>query len=77
MSENEEISDEAFWKGKLRKHKKALLVMIIAGICAFVGALLVLIWIIEVNPFVNPRTGTFDNWTLNYIVGFTILIILC
>ncbi len=76
MSENEEISDEAFWKGKLRKHKKALLVMIIAGICVFVGALLVLIWFIETSPLGGQGKWTFNEWTLNYVVGFYILIIL-
>ena len=76
MSENEEVSDEKYWKGKLREHKNALIIMIIAGICLFIGAILVGIWVLEANPFVDPRTGTFNDWTLNYIVGFMILIIL-
>lgn len=76
MSENEEVSDKTFWKGWVRKHKNTLIAMIIGGICAFIGILLVLIWVIEANPFVDPRTGTFNSWTLNYVVGFIILIII-
>jgi MFS family permease len=76
MSEKEEVSDETFWKGSLRKHKNALIIMIIAGICLFIGAILVGIWVLEANPFVDPRIGTFNDWTLNYVVGFIILIIL-
>ena len=33
-------------------------------------------WVIEINPFVDPRTGTFNDWTLNYVVGFMILLTL-
>ncbi|MFX0028410.1 MAG: hypothetical protein ACFE8B_04330 [Candidatus Hermodarchaeota archaeon] len=76
MSENEGVSDEKFWKDTLMKHKVALIVLIIAGICALIGAILVGIWVIEANPFVNPRTGTFNDWTLNYVVGMIILFIL-
>jgi hypothetical protein len=75
MSEDE-ISAKTFWKGWVRKHKTTLLAVIIGGICAFIGLLLVLIWVIEANPFVDPRTGTFNNWTLNYVVGFIIILIL-
>lgn len=76
MSENEELSDEAFWKGKLRKYKKELLVMIVAGICLFIGALLVLIWFIDSSPLGGYGTWYFNDWTLNYVVGFIILITL-
>lgn len=76
MSENEELSDEAFWKGKLRKHWKTLVVMIVAVICVFVGALLVLIWFIETSPIGYQGAATFDQWKLDWVVGFIILIIL-
>ena len=76
MSENEEVSDETFWKGKLRKHKNALFILIIAGICVFIGFILVMLWVIEANPFVDPRTYGFNTWTLNYVVGIMILMVL-
>lgn len=73
---SEEKSDKTFWKAWALKHKGALFIMIIAGVCAFIGVILVGIWVLEANPFVDPRTGTFNDWTLNYVVGFIILIIL-
>ncbi len=76
MENTEELSEEEFWKGIIKKHTNEFIVLIIACVCLIIGALLVLFWIIEINPFVNPRTGTFNDWTLNYIVGFIILLIL-
>ncbi|MFX1575006.1 MAG: HMG-box domain-containing protein [Promethearchaeota archaeon] len=76
MSENEKLSDEAFWIKKIREHRYAFIALIIAAVCAITGVLLTLFWVIEENPFVNPRTGTFNDWTLNYVVGFIILTIL-
>lgn len=76
MSEKEDISDEKYWLGKLREHKIALIVLIIAAVCAFIGVILVGIWVLEANPFVDPRTYGFDTWTLNYVVGMIILTIL-
>ncbi|MFW9943265.1 MAG: hypothetical protein ACFFFT_19675, partial [Candidatus Thorarchaeota archaeon] len=46
------------------------------AICAFIGLILVLLWVIEANPFVDPRTGRIGNWTLNYLVGTIILLII-
>ncbi|MFX0083695.1 MAG: hypothetical protein ACFE94_18245 [Candidatus Hodarchaeota archaeon] len=76
MSENEDLEDWTFWKNILRKHWKTLIVVIIAGVFAFIGLILVLLWVIEANPFVDPRIGTFNSWTLNYLVGFIIILIL-
>lgn len=76
MSENEKASDEKYWKGKLREHKNALIILIIAGICVFIGFILVMLWVIEANPFVDPRTYGFNTWTLNYVVGIMILMVL-
>lgn len=76
MENTKELSEEEFWKGFIKEHLNAFIAVIIGGICLFIGALLVLFWIIEINPFVNPRTGTFNDWTLNYVVGFIILTIL-
>ncbi len=71
-----EKSEEQFWKDVIKKHTNSFIVLIIAAVCAIIGALLVFFWIVEVNPFVNPRTGTFNDWTLNYVVGIIIQIIL-
>ncbi|MBA7621208.1 MAG: hypothetical protein CEE43_00640 [Promethearchaeota archaeon Loki_b32] len=76
MESNNDLSEKQYWKDVIKKHQSAFIVLIVAGVCVIVGAFLVLFWVIEINPFVNPRTGTFDDWTLNYIVGITILTIL-
>jgi len=74
MANEEKISEEKFWKDTIKEYQKYFIVAVIAAVFAFIGALLVVFWIIEVNPFVDPRTGTFDDWTLNYVVGFMILL---
>lgn len=77
MANNEELSDEVFWKNKIKEHWKTFAIMIAAGICVLIGALLVVIWFIETSVIIGARgTWTFDQWTLNYVVGFIILIIL-
>jgi len=73
---NEESSEETYWKKKISEYWKTFVVVIIACICLFIGALLVLIWYILTSPIGGMGTWTFDQWTLNYIVGFMIQIIL-
>ncbi len=76
MENSNDISEEQFWKEAIKKHTNAFIVMIVAAVCLIIGAVLTLFWIIEVNPFVDPQTGLIGNWTLNYIVGFFIQLIL-
>ncbi len=76
MENSNDLSAEQFWKDFIKKHTNAFIVFIIACVCVIIGALLVLFWIIEVNPFVDPQTGYINNWTLNYIVGFCIQLFL-
>jgi len=76
MATSNDVSEEQYWKDVIKKHTNAFIVLIIAGVCAIIGVLLVLFWIIEVNPFVDPQTGFIGDWTLNYIVGFCIQLFL-
>ena len=76
MENSNDLSEEQFWKDVIKKHTNEFIVLIIACVCLIIGALMVLFWIIEINPFVNPRIGTFNDWTLNYVVGLIILLIL-
>jgi uncharacterized BrkB/YihY/UPF0761 family membrane protein len=77
LENNEELSDEVFWKNKIREHWKTFAIVIAAGICVVIGAILVLIWFIETSVIIgNKGEWTFNDWTLNYVVGFIILIIL-
>ena len=73
---SEELSDEQFWKKKIREHIRLFIVIIIAGVCIVTGALLVLFWFIQTSPIGLQGTATFDQWSLDWIVGFYILVIL-
>ena len=73
---SEELSDEQFWKKKIKEHMRLFIVIIIAGACIFTGALLVLFWFIQTSPIGLQGTATFDQWNLDWIVGFYILLIL-
>ena len=73
---SEELSDELFWKKKIKEHLTVFIVIIIAGICIVIGAILVLFWFIQTSPIGLQGTATFDQWSLDWIVGFYILMIL-
>jgi len=73
---SEELSDELYWKKTIKNHLTAFIVIIIAGVCIVTGAVLVLFWFIETSPIGLQGTATLDQWSLDWIVGFYILLIL-
>ena len=73
---SEELSDEQYWKKKIKEHMALFIVAIIAAVFAFIGALVVIIWFIESSPIGNYGNALIGDWSLNWIVGFYILIIL-
>ena len=73
---SEELSEETYWKEMIKKHWKLFVIAIIACIFAFIGALLVIIWFIETSPIGAFGEALIGDWNLDWIVGFTILIIL-
>jgi hypothetical protein len=76
MESSEELSDEQFWKNKISKHWKTFLVIIIAGIVAAIGALIVFIWFTGMSPLGRQGTATFNEWRMHWVVGFIILLTL-
>jgi uncharacterized BrkB/YihY/UPF0761 family membrane protein len=76
MSENEEPEVEAFWRNKIKEFKWIFLILIIAAICIITGVILVLIWFIETTPIGFQGTATVGQWTLDWVVGFIILLCL-
>ncbi len=72
----EDVSAEVFWKNKIKKYWKIFVICIIAVIVCAIGALLVLVWFIETSTLGGQGEWTFNRWTLDYVVGFMILIIL-
>ena len=73
---SEELSEEQYWKKKIKEHMLLFIVVIIAAAVAFIGALLVIIWFIETSPIGAQGTALIGDWSLDWIVGFYILIIL-
>ncbi|MFX1320602.1 MAG: hypothetical protein ACFFAQ_03050 [Promethearchaeota archaeon] len=72
----EDVSDEIFWKNIIKQYWKIFVICIIAVIVCAIGVLLVLVWFIETSTLGGQGEWTFNQWTLNYVVGFMILIIL-
>jgi len=73
---SEELSDEQYWKKKIKEHMPLFIVIILAGACAITGFFLVIIWFIETSPIGAQGTALIGDWSLNWIVGFYILVIL-
>jgi hypothetical protein len=73
---SEELSEEQYWKKKIKEHMPLFIVVIIAVAIAFIGALVVIIWFIETSPIGAQGTALIGDWSLDWIVGFYILIIL-
>jgi MFS family permease len=76
LETNSKPKEPEFWKNKIKEHRNAFIVVIIAGICAAIGAILVFIWFIETSDIGLRGTATFDQWSLAWIWGFMILLIL-
>ncbi|MHA1912773.1 MAG: hypothetical protein ACW986_01400 [Promethearchaeota archaeon] len=76
MGEVEDIKEGIFWAKWMRQHWKVLAVVIAAGICIIVGAILVGIWFIETSPIGVQGTAFIGDFSLNWVVGFAILLFL-
>ena len=73
---NEEKSKETYWKEFAKKNWKLIAVAFAACVILFIVALVVIIAYINASPIGGMGTWTLNDWTLNYIVGFMIQIIL-
>ena len=73
---SEELSDELYWKKTIKNHLTAFIVAIIAGVFVVIGGILVLFWFINTSPIGLQGQATFDQWRLDWVVGFMILLIL-
>jgi len=72
---NEELSDEQFWGKKIKAHMTTFITIIIAGVCAIIGVLLVLFWVIETSPIGAQGEALIGDWSLDWIVGFMWIVI--
>jgi len=73
---SEDLKEKTYWEKKIKQYWKPFVAIIIAIICAFIGAIIVGIWFIETSPIGAQGTALVGDWSLDWIVGFMILIIL-
>jgi len=76
MEKEQENSDAQFWKVEIKKHWKVLILFLVAIVILAIIAVNVLIWHIQTSPIGNYGKATFDQWSLDWIVRFIILLIL-
>jgi hypothetical protein len=76
MEKEQKKSDEQFWKEEIKKNWKVLILCVAAIVILSIIAVIVLIWHIQTSPIGNYGTATFDRWSLDWIVGFIIVLIL-
>ena len=76
MEKNQEKSIDINWKDKIEDHWKVLILIIAAIVVLSIVAVIVLIWHIQTSPIGNYGTATFDQWSLDWIVRFVIVLIL-
>ena len=76
MEEEQKKNDEQFWKEEIKQHWKMLVLCIAAFVFLLVIAVNVVIWHIQTSPIGNYGTATFDQWSLDWIVRFVIVLIL-
>jgi uncharacterized BrkB/YihY/UPF0761 family membrane protein len=74
MENSDELSEEQFWKGIIKEYRNPFIIAIIAGICVFIGALLVGFWFMEITPLGRGGAALVGEWRLNWVVGFMLLV---
>ena len=73
---NEELSEETYWKEFAKKYWKLIAVAVVVCVILFIVAIVVMIVYINTSDIGGQGTWTFDQWTLNNVVGFIIQIVL-
>ena len=76
MEKDQEDGVETNWKERIKEHWKAFILAIAAVIVLSIVAVSVLIRYIQTSPIGNHGTATFDQWSLYWIVGFSLQLIL-
>ncbi|MEE9115442.1 MAG: hypothetical protein V3U09_00930 [Thermoplasmata archaeon] len=76
MMKNEEMIDDEVWKSFLRKHWKATLSMIGAGVGAAIAGLLVFLWVVADAQATGLVPAGLGEWTVGYVFTFMLNVIL-
>jgi len=73
---NEEISEEAFWKGMAIKHWVVILILVVACIGAVIGGGAVLLSYIPASEIGGNGSWTFDDFSVGTSILWMLLLIL-
>jgi hypothetical protein len=76
MEGNGKDQNKDFWAQKIKQHWKAFIAFVIGCIIALVGAVFVLFWFIKTSTIGAMGTATIGEWSLAWIWGFIIYLIL-
>jgi len=76
MEEEQKESKEQFWKEEIKKHWRVIILCVVAIVGLSIIAVNILIWHIQTSPIGNYGTASFDQWSLDWIVRFIIVLIL-
>lgn len=58
------------WKKLIKSQKKALSILVVASIIAFIGFFLVFVWVIETSPYGGGGSWNLGQWALSSVVDF-------
>ena len=70
------MNDEQFWKEEIKNHWKIFILCTVIIIILTIIAVNVLIWQIQTSAIGNYGTATFDQWSLEWVVIFIIVLVL-
>lgn len=76
MEKEQEKSTAQFWRDAIKKHWKIMILAIIAIVSLCVVAVWVFIWHIETSFIGDFGKATFNEWSLDWVVRFMIVLIL-
>lgn len=70
MFEAEPVSDPKGWRIFLRSHWKMFLVLIVGAVLAFIGAVLVYLWVVGQAQATGMVPSTLGLWSMGHVVKF-------
>jgi hypothetical protein len=76
LESEKKMNDEQFWKEEIKNHWKILILCAVIIAILIIIAVNVLIWQIQTSAIGNYGSATFDQWSLQWIVIFVIMLIL-
>jgi uncharacterized membrane-anchored protein len=75
MSGEARIENSSDWKKFLRKHWSIIALFVVAGILAFIGAIIVFLWFVGDAQSTGLVPSTLGSWTMGNIITFILNLI--